>query len=574
MINSIQSNQNNNDELDFIKLFNLFLRNKKFITFFVLLSTLLVNLFSLQFKKVWEGQFQIVLDMEESGLSSLGDITTAVPQFVGLNPKGKDNLKTQVGILESPSVLMPIFNFVNSEKKKNNINFKEINFLKWKKDKLEIELKNNTSILNIAYRDDDKNIIIPVLDRISLIYQDYSGKSKRREISLTKNYLLDQISIYKKKSSNSLREAQEFALEQDLIYFDKPKMSVSSSNKIQNNNLISTENSLSTTMISNIGIENIRVQAANEIRRIGIQIDQIKELENDIKQIQYIGSTIPGLVEEGLPKILEDFETKIIELRSKYTDKDLQIKRLEEKRDLFINLLKERAIGYLKAKKIVEQAKMEASMRPKGVLLKYKELIREAARDEKTLISLENQLNKINLEEARAQDPWELITKPTLLKFPVGISKFKLGFITSFLSLIIGTLIIYLREKKSGLLYNLKDLEEILNTNILESNFSERLTNIYFQNLIKNSSNANLCLFTFNLLSKSDLNKLLNSIKEINPNINIIIDKKIIDINKNDINLFVTSNSYIERSNFIQVRNTIDFYGCKFVGIIIINKKI
>ena len=31
-------------------------------------------------------------------------------------------------------------------------------------------------------------------------------------------------------------------------------------------------------------------------------------------------------------------------------------------------------------------------MRPEGVLLKYKELLREASRDEVTLINLENQL--------------------------------------------------------------------------------------------------------------------------------------------------------------------------------------
>ena len=30
-------------------------------------------------------------------------------------------------------------------------------------------------------------------------------------------------------------------------------------------------------------------------------------------------------------------------------------------------------------------------MRPKGVILKYKELLREANRNEKTLVSLENQ---------------------------------------------------------------------------------------------------------------------------------------------------------------------------------------
>ena len=63
---------------------------------------------------------------------------------------------------------------------------------------------------------------------------------------------------------------------------------------------------------------------------------------------------------------------------------------LLEKRNLAINLLKNRTIKYLEVEKLNAEATMKASMRPKGVLLTYKELIREAARDEQTLIQLED----------------------------------------------------------------------------------------------------------------------------------------------------------------------------------------
>ena len=46
-----------------------------------------------------------------------------------------------------------------------------------------------------------------------------------------------------------------------------------------------------------------------------------------------------------------------------------------------IDFLKDRAIKYLEAERLEAQAKMESVMRPKGVLLKYKELIRKAARE-------------------------------------------------------------------------------------------------------------------------------------------------------------------------------------------------
>ena len=78
-------------------------------------------------------------------------------------------------------------------------------------------------------------------------------------------------------------------------------------------------------------------------------------------------------------------------------DKDIAIANLIKKRNLLIELLKNRTIKYLEVEKLNAEATMKASMRPKGVLLKYKELIREAARDEQTLIQLEDKFNLFKL---------------------------------------------------------------------------------------------------------------------------------------------------------------------------------
>ena len=79
------------------------------------------------------------------------------------------------------------------------------------------------------------------------------------------------------------------------------------------------------------------------------------------------------------------------------TEKDINIINLLDKRRLTLEFLKDRTIKYLKAYRLDVEARMEAAMRPKGVILNYKELIREASRDESTLISLENQLRIIEL---------------------------------------------------------------------------------------------------------------------------------------------------------------------------------
>ena len=161
---------------------------------------------------------------------------------------------------------------------------------------------------------------------------------------------------------------------------------------------------------------------------------------NDSEELQYIGSTIPALVNEGLPKALSDIEEELLEAKSNYTDKDITIENLIKKRNLAIDLLKNRTIKYLEVEKLNAEATMKASMRPKGILLKYKELIREAARDEKTLIELEDKFNLFKLDIASQEDPWELITKPTLLEYRVSPNRRKIAL----LSLIMG-------KKKKGL---------------------------------------------------------------------------------------------------------------------------
>ena len=58
---------------------------------------------------------------------------------------------------------------------------KNYEFSKWKNKNLIIELEKGTSILNISYKDQDKTIIFPVLEKMSLTYQQYSQKRKIRK---------------------------------------------------------------------------------------------------------------------------------------------------------------------------------------------------------------------------------------------------------------------------------------------------------------------------------------------------------------------------------------------------------
>jgi hypothetical protein len=554
------------DEIDLKLIFNCILRNKATIGLISFVIFIFGILYSFTLKEVWEGQFQIVLNKENKS----PNINPQLANLVRVSVTQGNELNTEVGILKSPSVLMPVFEFAKAQN--NQSTTKKLGFSTWNK-KLNIELEKNTSILNISYRDINKKTIIPVLNKMSISYQQYSGKNKRRTQELTNNFLKEQISIFKKKSANSLRAAQEYAINQDLVFNDLGK---ETQNNIDNNskNLKSITLQSPRLLLPNIGIENARVQAANQIRKINLQLQKIQEL-NDSEELQYIGSTIPALMKEGLPQALSDIEATLLEERSKYTDKDIVIVNLIKKRNLAIDLLKNRTIKYLEVQKLDAEATMKAAMRPKGVLLKYKELIREAARDEKTLIELEDKFNLFKLELASQEDPWELITKPTLLENRVSPDRKRIASLSIFIGLILGVPFSIFKEKKSGKIYEISEIEKLIpiklisQININKIDF-ETQNLLFIKDLLNKESTSVINFMPIGDIEIQELAKLKESLMK---------EKLIKDIlfssNKDEIkeysNYLILKLGFITYSEIYILKKRLDLLEDKFNGLVVLS---
>ena len=130
--------QKTDEEIDIKKLVNILRRNKSLVVFFTILLFVLSGIYSLSRKKIYEGQFQIVvkentdknLEQQIIGRSSLLESLTG----------NSSNLNTEVGILQSSSVLMPVFEFYKKERLKLYPNSEDISFGGWKYN-LEVLLK-------------------------------------------------------------------------------------------------------------------------------------------------------------------------------------------------------------------------------------------------------------------------------------------------------------------------------------------------------------------------------------------------------------------------------------------------
>ena len=105
---------------------------------------------------------------------------------------------------------------------------------------------------------------------------------------------------------------------------------------------------------------------------------------DNFEELKFISLTIPELAEQGLPGEINNINTKLIQAKSIYKPNDREILSLEAEKANLIKSLKESSIGILKAKKMIAESLRDSATRPKGVILKYKELMREAGRDEST----------------------------------------------------------------------------------------------------------------------------------------------------------------------------------------------
>ena len=229
----------------------------------------------------------------------------------------------------------------------------------------------------------------------------------------------------------------------------------------------------------------------------------------------------------------------------------------------------------MEVQKLNADATMKAAMRPKGVLLKYKELIREAARDEQTLIQLEDKFNLFKLESASQEDPWELITKPTLLENRVSPNRKKIGALSLLIGLILGIAFSIVKEKKSDKIYDISEIEKLIpiklisQININKLDF-ETQNLLFIKDLLNKESISVINFMPIGDVETQELTKLKESLMK---------EKFIKDIlfssNKDEIkeysNYLILKLGCITYSEIYILKKRLDLLEDKFNGLVVLS---
>ena len=514
---NFEFDNNENELLDLRKIFNLYNRQKKLIIFITSIATSFSVLYSLLKVPIWRGTFQIVVSENNNNSNNSGGINSirGLSRFVGNN---SSELETQATILKSPLVLDSVHKFFKETKKE------DISFRSWLNNYLKVDFKKDTKVLEVEYKDQDKEFIIKTLNLISSKYQDYSQRDRQRSINQGIDYLTLQESKLIKKSRASLKKLNKFSIENGLGDID---------------GFVELDNSF------------IGGDSAN--------ILQIQEL-----------------IQNGLLKNRDDLSKSGAGQR--YSTQFAMLEKLEAHYSSLSSSLKENS-QYLSNLDLRIENLRKALKRPNEILLEYRTLKRIAGRDENILKEVESRLLALKLEKVREQKPWELISTPTIESKRVTPKRKQIVVSTFIFSILFSFLFAKLKENRSKIIFELDELKSSLPYQFLGNVYSNNLflnDSFLKKNIYKNFSGRNIkfiflnddfyknepinLLDIFSDLPKSDyLN--LESYKELDDNCNVILIAEVGSVKKDVLNQI---QKYLEINEdliigWINIENDISF---------------
>tara|TARA_B100000073_G_scaffold185662_2_gene153669 strand:+ start:1398 stop:2957 length:1560 start_codon:yes stop_codon:yes gene_type:complete len=509
--NLTEKKEISNDEIDFKLIINLLIRNKYLLTLVTVLTTFGSIFLSKITEPTYRGSFQIVVGKKNNSSNGLSNSQKSLLTLTGITDD-KDS-KTEEFILRSPSVLKPVYRYALSQYKNRGEEVEDLNYKRWVENTLEIKFEVGTNILNIDFIDKDKLLILKILDLVSKKYQDYSKLDKEKELAKEKIYLENQQKKYKTESKRSLKKLNSFALENGLGNLDGLPILSKDSNEfnVENNN------------IRGITRTNPNQRGNEVMQRFGNQL-----------------------------MLLEKYESEYLNLSSVIKPNSKYLNELQNRIDNLRSSLK----------------------RPNEILIEYRELTKKARRDEAFLNNIEVSLGMINLEIAKQQNPWALISEPTIADKKAYPKTERNAFFSFVFSLFLGYLFASLKEKKSGIIYEFNELKERILCDYLETIFlknsalsSKIITNIFNKNLNTESIGVlNLCKIEDSIINA-------NFFKKINKK---IIYTENIDFEeiKNCKDIFIiTTTGSIKKNKVLLLNKYLNIHQEKIVGWFYLDKK-
>lgn len=379
-------------------------------------------------KPTWQGSFEIVVANQNqgSGIGSILGSNTMLSSLAILGGRGGNTseLLTDVKILQSASVLRPVFQEVSARKTALGENTDGQDFKAWASN-LTIKVQDETSVLTVSYRDNNKSLILPVLRSLSEAYQNYSTQERDESLKNAIKFAEQQARIYRQRSDASSRKLNSYGL----------TYGIASSN--------------------NLGVAG----GGFDISKL------ILPTQSNGSLLNLGGGTSSANKSNGGDPLgqLAELNQELIRRQQTFTTKDPSVIALVKERDAVRRYMESSAFGSISYPGKQNLSKEQAQ----SVLLRHQELERKANRDKSTLDSMESALLSLQLELARAGTPWQVISPPTLLEHPVAPRPMRNLAFGIALGTTLGCAAALIIDKLSGLVFNKEDFLRLLPNQLL-----------------------------------------------------------------------------------------------------------
>ena len=571
--NQIEYVKLDSDNFDLRILIRSFFLNKKLIAIITFLSMAISLIYASTKEKIYKGSFQIVLknDSNSSNNSFSSELLSnalgsRISNFV--RSQTAQDINTQVEILKSPSVLMPIFEYVKAEKLNAKKNISKYRFDKWLKKSLGIELIDGTTVLKIEYFDNNKELIFNSLNKISTAYQQYSDKDRITGLESGIKYIENQIEIYKQKSQNSFSEFQKFATENNMnSFFISENFS---------------EEDVSSFIDSQSGIQQDSV-LRKRINTLELYIARLENIKNNTLNFE-LAKSIAEIMSENTEILLKrndlvsisTVSESLLNAKTNLTENDPSIIDLQLQLDFMKADFVKTIIAELKSLKTRSEIDLQSNLKSDSQYTKYKELARKSIRDDFTLQNLEQQKQILSLEQAKSSKPWELITEPTLFDKPIGLAKRLILLNGLLIGLVLSALTIYLKDRIKDYVYSYKELTKDINIGFKlniqtqkQEKFKETIKILSLKLSQKEKIN-NLGLFIVGDIPNEDINRIVNNLNLENQ-FKIVIANDLLEIQKINSKIILLSPGSITRTELKNLKQNINFQGISFLGALIID---
>ncbi len=248
--------------------------------------------------------------------------------------------------------------------------------------------------------------------------------------------------------------------------------------------------------------------------------------------------------------LLKEYETAYIDYSSKLKPNSRYLKELKLKIDNLKSSLK----------------------RPNEILLKYRELTKNANRDENILLKIESQIDVYRLEIANQQEPWELISTPTIEDLRISPKRKQSALITLLLSSIFASFICILFDLSKGFIYELSELKLKLSLNYLDSiylnnlNLSSKVLNNFHKNISNSKTKNKIYLIDTTSYLQNESNKVINFKESIDKFYEIVPFDKQLNLENYEKLVFILSSGNLKQEDIIYINQYQKVIGADVLG--------